>query len=156
MTIQKPVYLTQEGLSKLEARLKHLTEVLRPEVAERIRRAKEIGGTLNNAEYDDAKNEQAFLEGEILDLGTKIKNAQLIQDEKPSTRIRLGSHVTVIDADGKRENYVIVGSAEASPGEGRISNESPMGKALMGRKAGDRVEVATPSGVMRINVFTIK
>ena len=156
MTTQKPVYLTPEGLSKLEVRLKQLTEVLRPEVAERIRRAKEIGGTLNNAEYDDAKNEQAFLEGEILDLETKIKNAEVIQDEKPSTKIRIGSHVTVANADGKRENYVIVGSAEASPGEGKISNESPIGKAILGRKVGDKVEVSTPSGAMRISIVTVK
>ena len=154
--MNKPVYLTPEGLAKLEARLKKLTESLRPEVAERIRLAKEIGGTLNNAEYDDAKNEQAFLEGEVMDLETKIKNAKLIADEKPSGKIRLGSKVTVTTSDGKKENYAIVGSAEASPGEGKISNESPMGKALMGKKAGDKVEVSTPSGPMKITVATIK
>lgn len=156
MTINRPVYLTPEGLAKLEARLKKLTEVLRPEVAERIRLAKEIGGTLNNAEYDDAKNEQAFLEGEVIDLETKIKNAKLIEDEKPSGKIKLGSKVTLTTSDGKKENYAIVGSAEASPGEGKISNESPMGKALMGKKAGDKVEVSTPSGPMKITVATVK
>lgn len=156
MTMNKPVYLTHEGLAKLEVRLKKLTEKLRPEVAERIRLAKEIGGTLNNAEYDDAKNEQAFLEGEVIDLETKIKNARLIEDEKPSGKIKLGSRVTVTTSDGKKENYSIVGSAEANPGDGKISNESPMGKALMGKKVGDKVEVSTPSGPMKITVATLK
>ncbi len=156
MTLNKPVYLTPEGLKKLEVRLKKLTEVLRPEVAERIRLAKEIGGSLNNAEYDDAKNEQAFLEGEVIDVENKIRNSRLITDEKPSGKIKLGSKVTVTGSDGKKENYVIVGSAEASPGEGKISNESPMGKALMGKKVGDKIEVATPSGPMKITVATLK
>ena len=156
MTMNKPVYLTHEGLAKLEVRLKKLTEKLRPEVAERIRLAKEIGGTLNNAEYDDAKNEQSFLEGEVIDLETKIKNARLIEDEKPSGKIKLGSRVTVTTSDGKKENYSIVGSAEANPGDGKISNESPMGKALMGKKVGDKVEVSTPSGPMKITVATLK
>ena len=156
MTTNKPVYLTPEGLKKLGVRLKKLTEVLRPEVAEKIRLSKEIGGTLNNAEYDDAKNEQAFLEGEVIDVENKIRNSRLITDEKPSGKIKLGSKVTVTGSDGKKENYVIVGSAEASPGEGRISNESPMGKALMGKKVGDKVEVTTPSGPMKITVATLK
>jgi len=156
MTMNKPVYLTPEGLAKLQARRKKLNDVLRPEVAERIRLAKEIGGSLNNAEYDDAKNEQAFLEGELIDLDAKIKNARLIADEKPSGKIKLGSKVTVALSDGKKENYAIVGSAEASPGEGKISNESPMGKALMGKKVGDKVEVSPPSGPMKITVAVIK
>ena len=139
-----------------EERLKYLTEHLRGEVAERIRRAKEIGGTLNNAEYDDAKNEQAFLEGEVQDIETKVKNAEIIQEEGHSARIKLGSHVTVINPEGKRENYIIVGSTEANPSEGKISNESPVGKALLGHKVGDKVGVAAPSGTVHFSIVTVK
>ena len=154
---QKEVFLTPEGLEKLKAELEHLETVRRPEIAEQIHRAKELGGTVDNAEYDDAKNEQAFVEGRILTLENMIKNAAIIEEEKsPSKFIKLGSKVALNDPDGVEERYTIVGSAEASPGEGRISNESPVGGALLGRKVGDVVVVETPAGKIKLKVAAIE
>lgn len=154
---QKEVFITPEGLEKLKAELEHLETVRRPQIAEQIHKAKELGGTVDNAEYDDAKNEQAFVEGRILTLENMIKNAALIEEEKaPSKYIKLGSKVTVVNQDGEDEHYVIVGSAEASPGEGRISNESPVGSALMGKKVNEKVEVETPAGKIKLKVTAIE
>ena len=154
---QKEVFLTPEGLEKLKAELEHLETVRRPEIAEQIHRAKELGGTVDNAEYDDAKNEQAFVEGRILTLENMIKNAAIIEEEKsPSKFIKLGSKVALNDPEGVEEHYTIVGSAEASPGEGRISNESPVGGALLGRKVGDVVVVETPAGKIKLKVAAIE
>ena len=153
----KETFLTPEGLEKLKAELEHLETVRRPQVAEQIHRAKELGGTVDNAEYDDAKNEQAFVEGRILTLENMIKNAILIEeDKKPSKYIKLGSKVTVRDPEGEEEHYTIVGSAEASPGEGRISNESPVGSALIGKKVGEEVEAETPAGALKLKVVAIE
>jgi transcription elongation factor GreA len=154
---QKEVFLTPEGLEKLKEELNHLETVRRPQIAEQIHRAKELGGTVDNAEYDDAKNEQAFVEGRILTLENMIKNAAIIEEEKrPSKFIKLGSKVKVQDPDGQHEHYTIVGSAEASPAEGRISNESPVGAALLGRKVGEKVKVETPAGTITLKVVSIE
>ena len=154
---QKEVFLTPEGLEKLKAELEHLRSVRRQQVAEQIHRAKELGGTVDNAEYDDAKNEQAFVEGRILTLEKMIKNAILIEEEKsPSKWVKLGSKVTVRNQDGEEEHYTIVGSAEASPSDGRISNESPVGSALMGKRVGDAVEAQVPAGTLKLEVISIE
>ena len=154
---QKETFLTPEGLEKLKTELEHLQSVRRPQVAEQIHKAKELGGTVDNAEYDDAKNEQAFVEGRILTLEGMIKSATLIQEEKsPSKWVKLGSKVTVRNPDGEEEQYIIVGSAEASPGEGKISNESPVGSALLGKKVGNEVEAQAPAGTLKLKVVSIE
>ncbi len=154
---QKEVFLTPEGLEKLKAELEHLRSVRRQQVAEQIHRAKELGGTVDNAEYDDAKNEQAFVEGRILTLEKMIKNATLIEEEKsPSKWVKLGSKVTVRNQDGEEEHYTIVGSAEASPSDGKISNESPVGSALMGKRVGSVVKAKIPAGTLKLEVITIE
>ena len=150
-------YLTQEGLSNLEAELDNLRAVRRQEVAQRIQKSKEIGGTVDNAEYDEAKNEQAFVEGRILTLESMIKSAVMIPDHAtPPETVQLGSTVTVSAAKGKNQKYAIVGRAEADPSQGKISNESPVGKALLGLKAGDEADVTTPSGNTRLKVVKIQ
>ncbi len=151
----KELFITKEGLSKLEAELEYLRSVKRQEVAEKIKRAIEVGGTENNAEYEDAKNEQAFVEGRILTLENMIKKAVIINQETPSNRVTLGSKVLLRNQDGKIEQFVIVGSAEADPTKGKISNESPVGRALLGRAVGDEVEVPTRAGVLKLVVMEI-
>jgi transcription elongation factor GreA len=151
--VEKTVYLTREGLVKLEEELQHLRTVRRPAVAERIKRSKEFTTTVDNAEYDDAKNEQAFVEGKIQSLERMLANAIIIEDSAgPSGFVRLGSRVTVADSDGDEEKYVIVGSAEADPKTGRISNESPIGRALIGHKVGDKVTVVAQGGSFELVV----
>lgn len=153
----KETFLTPEGLEKLKAELEHLEIVRRPQVAEQIHRAKELGGTVDNAEYDDAKNEQAFVEGRILTLESMIKSATLIKEGKsPSSFVKLGSKVRVRNQDGEEEHYTIVGSAEASPSEGRISNESPVGSALLGKRVGDEVEAEAPAGTLKLKLIAIE
>ncbi|MHB0869352.1 MAG: transcription elongation factor GreA [Chloroflexota bacterium] len=154
--MEKTVYLTREGQAKLEEELTHLRTVRRHEVAERIRRAKEFTNTVDNAEYDDAKNEQSFVEGRIQSLERMLANAVVI-DEKaaPSDYVRIGSHVTVIDSDGIEEMYSIVGSAEADPKLGRISNESPIGRALLGHRAGETISVLAPGGSFDLTIKVI-
>ena len=152
---QKPVLLSKEGLKKLEDELEHLRTVRRLEVAERIQKAKELGSTQNNAEFDDAKNEQAFVEGRILTLENMIKNATIISPRRASSQVQVGSTVTVVNPEGERQQFTIVGSAEASPGEGKISNESPIGKALLGKRIGEDVEVTVPAGRVKFTVVEI-
>lgn len=148
-------YLTPEGLANLENRLLDLKEVKRVEIAERLRRAMEEGGDLSeNAEYEDAKNEQAFIEGEIQRLEEIIANAQIIEGGIKSDVVVVGSRVTVQEKGRKEtEQYMLVGSAEANPREGKISIESPMGRALIGLKVGSKATVKAPDGDI---VFTIK
>ena len=154
--VHKETYLTGEGLAKLETELEHLRSVSRQEVAQRIQQAKELGGTVDNAEYEVAKNEQAFIEGRILTLENMIKNAVLIPDDrKPSGKVEVGSEVTIKDSAGKEHTYTIVGSSEADPSQGRISNESPVGQALLGRKKGQQAKVQTPSGSIKYTVVKI-
>lgn len=148
-------YLTPEGLKNIEARLKHLVEVRRMEVAERLRLALEEGGDLSeNAEYEDAKNEQAFIEGEIMRLESILSSAQIIEATGRKDAVALGSVITVVEKGSKeKEVYHLVGSAEANPREGKISIESPLGKALFGAKVGDQVTVNAPDGEL---IFVIK
>ena len=153
---QKGSYLTKEGRAKLEAELEHLRSVKRVGVADRIQKAKELGGTVDNAEYDDSKNEQAFVEGRILTLERIIDSAILIGDEAThSDKVNLGAHVTVLNQNKAEEEYTIVGSAEADPGQGRISNESPVGKALLNKKVGEDVNVDTPAGTVTLTISSI-
>ena len=150
-------YLTQEGLSSLEVELENLRFVRRQQVAQRIQKSKEIGGIVDNAEYEEAKNEQAFVEGRILTLQNMIKSAALIPGHtNPPETVQLGSTVTVRTTQGKNQTYDIVGKAEADPSQGRISNESPVGKALLGLKAGDDADVAAPSGTTKLKIVRIK
>ena len=151
----EPEYLTEEGLEKLTAELEHLRNVRRSEVAERIQRSGELESTVNNAEYDDAKNEQAFVEGRIRTLETLIRNATVVHPDHASTRVKIGSTVKVTDPEGAEQIYTIVGSNEADAGHGRISNESPVGKALLGRRVGDEVKVAAPGGSMKLKLVKV-
>jgi len=154
---EKPVFLTREGLAKLEEELQYLETVKRSEVAGRIQSAKEEGDITENAEYDDAKHEQAFVEGRILTLRTMISNAVLIEDQGPSDAVRLGSRVTVQeDGSSQPEVYELVGSAEADPLNGRISNESPIGRALMGQRVNDVVSYQAPVGEIRLKILKIE
>jgi transcription elongation factor GreA len=153
---QRQFFFTQAGLAKLEAELDNLRSSRRQEIASRIYRAKEMGGTEDNAEYDDAKAAQAFIEGRILTLETMLMNAVIIQEEKvPPDRVKLGSRVTLYDQDGKLEFFTIVGSVEADPNNGKISNESPVGKALLGKKKGSAVEVPVPAGKLKLVITDI-
>lgn len=155
--VGKTAYLTADGKTKLEAELSHLREVRRREVAERIHAAKEFSDTVDNAEFEEAKNEQAFIEGRILQLEQLLANAVVI-DEKTVDHdvVRVGSHLVVRYEDGEEARFTIVGSAEAKPAEGRISNESPVGRALLGRRAGDAVEALAPSGPVRLTIVRIE
>lgn len=146
----KPVPLTPEGKRKLEEELAYLVNVRRPEVAEKIHSAKMDGDIMENAGYEAAKEEQAMLEGRIAYLENLLRNVVLIENDGQSATVQLGSVVTIQEeGQDDLETYVIVGAAEADPTAGRISNESPLGKALMGRKVGDRVTVMAPGGQMR-------
>jgi len=153
--VQQPQYLTPEGLINLEARLKELTDVRRPLVADRLRTAMEEGGDLSeNAEYEDAKNEQAFIEGEVQRLESILRSALIIEDSGKKDEVVLGARVTVVEQGSKeKEIFHIVGSAEADPERGKISSDSPLGKALLGAKVGDKVNVHAPAGNI---VFLIK
>jgi transcription elongation factor GreA len=153
-------YLTTEGLRTLEEELDHLRSVRRQEVAVRIQDAKEVG-ELDNAEYEEAKSEQSFLEARTQDLENMIQNAVIIPDHgrrgTKSDVIEVGSIVRVQSIKAKRpDTYTIVGSTEASPADGRISNESPMGSALLGRKAGETVEVTVPAGVQQTKILSVR
>lgn len=154
--IDKPVYLTPEGLAQLKEELKRRVETDRIEIAERIKQAKDLGDLSENAEYEAAKNEQAFNEGRIRELNYMLNNAQLIEDSNGAKEIRIGSTVTVRDDDGEEETYTIVGSSEAKPAQGKISNESPVGKALLGKHVRQKVTVETPGGSYKLTIVKIK
>ncbi len=141
----KTTYISKDGLDKLRAELDEMLSVRRPEIAQRIHDAKEHGDLSENAEYEDAKNEQAFVEGRIAALEAMIKNATLIDEHAATDHVGIGSTVTVA-IDGETETFTIVGSAEAKPTDGKISNESPVGRALLGRRKGDKVVVKVPAG----------
>jgi transcription elongation factor GreA len=148
-------YLTREGFKKFEEELSRLKTVKRERVAERIRKAKEFTDTVDNAEYDDAKAEQAFIEGRIQDLEYQLANAEIIDDHPAADYVRLGSKVTVADGSGEEEIYTIVGSAEADPRRGFISNESPVGRALLGKRIGEQVDVVAPGGSFNLKVVSL-
>jgi transcription elongation factor GreA len=153
--------VTKEGLKKLREELEYLKTVRRQEVAQRLKEAISYGDLSENSEYEEAKNEQAFVEGRVLELEQKIKNAKIIAEKKMDARrgkdIDIGSSVTVRNrSEGDDpETYIIVGSTEADPLEHKISNESPIGRALLGRSKGDVVEVPTPAGVFRYEVLKV-
>jgi transcription elongation factor GreA len=149
--MQRDVLLTPEGLDKLKDEIEHLSTVKRREVAERIKEAREFGDISENSEYDDAKNEQAMLEARIASLEEKLRSASVINaSELDSNVVRVGSLVSVKDeGSGKSLKYTIVGSTEANPSENRLSNESPVGKGLLGRKKGDTAKVQLPNGKIR-------
>ena len=152
----KDVILTQEGLANLKAELDHLATTRRREVAARIKEAREFGDISENAEYDDAKNEQAMLEARIAVLEDKLRSATVVDASDLSTDIvRVGSVVHVKDEGGKSSMYTIVGTAEAKPAEMKLSNESPVGKALLGRKRGDEVKITTPKGERNLQITKI-
>jgi transcription elongation factor GreA len=150
----KPAYLSKEGLEQIRQELDELVNVRRAEIAARIHEAKEHGDITENAEYEDAKNEQAFVEGRIQALSALVKNAVVIEENHNSTHVQIGSTVTIQSKDGK-ESFMIVGSAEASPADGRISNESPVGRALLGRKKGEEVTVSVPAGDSKYKILSI-
>ncbi len=152
---EKKIMITQEGLAKLQSELEELLSARRREVAGKIKRAREMGGTENNAEYDDAKNEQAFVEGKILTLENIVKNAVVIESPALPDVVELGNKVLIQNQDGKIDQFTIVGSAEANPVEGKISNESPVGQALLDRKVGDEVEVPTPAGLLKLTIIEV-
>jgi transcription elongation factor GreA len=149
--MQKDVILTPEGLEKLKQEIEYLSTEKRREVAERIKEAREFGDISENSEYDDAKNEQAMLEARIATLEDKLRSASVIDaSELSSDVVRVGSAVNVKDGgSGKSATYTIVGSTEADPSANRLSNESPVGKALLGHKKGDNVSVQLPNGKTR-------
>jgi len=154
----KEVILTYEGLKKLEEELELLRGPKRMEIKERIKTALSFGDISENSEYDEAKNEQAYIEGRIAQLEAMLKNARVIDEEDVSTdKVTIGSKVRVMDLDSNEEDvYTIVGSTEANPIEMKISNESPVGSALMNRQVGDTVEVAVPDGVLRFKIVKIE
>ena len=147
----KEVLLTAPGREDLKARIEHLQTVRRDEVAERIKEAREFGDISENSEYDDAKNEQAMLEKQIAELEDKLRSASVIDEKAVSTDVvSVGSTVHVKDQKtDKSTKYKLVGSAEANPAENKLSNESPVGKALLGKKRGDLVSVPVPRGPQR-------
>lgn len=152
----KPVYLTLEGKKKLEEELDYLINVRRKEVAAAIQSAKEEGDISENSAYDEAKLNQGFVEGRIQTLEAQLRNAVIIEKNGNSDEVHLGSLVTVEEEGFGTETYKIVGSAEADPLDGKISNESPIGKALLGAKVGDVVKARTPNGEAVFKIIKIE
>jgi transcription elongation factor GreA len=150
-------FLTKDGYQKLADELEHLRTTKRKEVAERLHEAMEGGELIENAEYEDAKNEQAFVEGRIQELEIILASAHIIEDEhKKLPTVEVGDTVVVKEGDGKPEEYTIVGAAEANPRKGKISNESPLGRALLNRSPGEDVTVEAPGGMFKVRVVKIK
>lgn len=154
----KEVILTPEGLKKLEEELENLKSVKRREVAERIKIAIGYGDLSENSEYEDAKNEQAFIEGRIITLEKMLRNARIINSDEIDTNIvSIGSTVMVEDLEfGDQMEYTIVGTAESDPSQNKISNESPVGKAILGKQKGTVVDVNVPAGVIQYKIIEIK
>lgn len=157
MSTDKVFPMTAEGKEKLEKELENLKTVKRKEVVERIKIARSFGDLSENSEYDAAKDEQAFVEGRISTLENMIRNAKIIQEnDMNSDTVQLGKKVTFIELpDGDKETYTIVGSAEADPFEGKISNDSPIAKSLLGHKVGAKVSVQTPGGEMNVKIVEV-
>jgi transcription elongation factor GreA len=155
---EEATFLTREGYKKLQEELVYMRKTRRQEVARRLHQALTEGDILENAELEDARNEQAFVEGRILTLENMLGSAVIIEDEEhPQGIVSLGSKVTVVEGeDGVPETYVVVGSAEADPANGHISNESPLGRALMGRQVGEQAEVDAPDGLLVFEILGIQ
>jgi len=148
-------FLTKEGLEKLKNELDELKNVKRKEISNRIREAKELGDLSENAEYSEAKNDQSFTEGRILEIESILRNATIIKKKTSSSgKVEVGSKIK-FDDDGKVKEYFIVGSNEADPIEGKISNESPLGQAFIGKESGDIIEIKVPNGVKKFKIITI-
>ena len=159
MADAKEVLVTKAGLAKLVTELKEYKEVRRKEVAARLKEAIAYGDLSENAEYEEAKNEQAFVEGRIVELEQMIKNAKIITDDKSGQdTVQIGVTVTVqnITENDEAETYTIVGSTEADPVASKISNESPIGSAILGKEKGDTVKVKVPAGVFEYKIMKIK
>ncbi len=157
MSNDHPVYLTEDGLQKIKDELEHLTTTRRREVAQMIAEAKAEGDISENAGYDEAKTAQGFLEGRIRELENTLKRAQVIKDEGKKNVINIGRTVIVREVGTDfNETYTIVGSLEADPANGRISNESPIGKALLGKKVGNKIKVASPGGEIEFEVVKLE
>ncbi|MFD1207027.1 MULTISPECIES: transcription elongation factor GreA [Sporosarcina] len=158
MVSEKKYPMTLSGKKKLEEELEYLKTVKRKEVVERIKIARSYGDLSENSEYDSAKEDQAFVEGKISTLESMIRNSVIInEDEMNNDEVQLGKTVTFKELpDGDEETYTIVGSAEANPIEGLISNDSPIAKGLIGRKKGDEVKIMTPGGEMTVTIVDIK
>ncbi len=158
MNNDKEVILTLDGLAKLEKELETLKTVKRREVAERIKQALEFGDISENSEYEDAKNEQGFIEGRILQIEKMLRNAKVIDEQEVHADVvGIGSKVTLVETSGTNEmEYMIVGSAEADPDQARISNESPVGRSLMGQKVGSIINVNVPIGTIQYKIKAIK
>lgn len=150
-------YLTKEGLENLQQELEHLKKVVRPEIAERIATAKELGDLSENAEYSDAKESQGFNEGKIMEIEAMLKVAVIIEEENKTPGVAsVGSKIKIEQADTKKaKEYHIVGSHEADPLAGRISNESPIGQALLGGKVGDVIEINLPRGIIKCKIIEV-
>jgi transcription elongation factor GreA len=150
-------FLTKEGFQKLQEELDHLRTTKRQEVAERLHEAMEGGELIENAEYEAAKNEQAFVEGRIQELEMLLATARVIEENgKDKTgSIQVGSKVTIKEQGFDPETYIIVGAAEANPRDGKISNESPIGKAILGHQAGEEVIVETPGGTYKVKIMKV-
>lgn len=157
MASGKEIVLTYEGVRNLEQELETLKSVKRREVAEKIRQALSFGDISENSEYDDAKNEQAYVESRIIKIESLLKNARVIdEDDVRTDMVCLGCRVDLRDLEYKEDmKYTIVGSSEADPTKGKISNESPVGMALMGKKKGDNIEVIVPDGIVKLQVLDI-
>lgn len=154
--MDQTTYLTQEGLDKLRAEFEDLKKVQRPEMISRLEAAKALGDLSENAEYHEAKDNLAFIEGRIRELDVKLRDVELIEnDKKDSGTVKIGSTIEV-EAKGNRRIFQIVGSSEADPAGGRISNESPLGSSFLGRKKGDEVGVITPSGETVYTIVSVK
>ena len=153
----QPNYLSRKGLEKLKSELEHLRTVRRHDVAELIQQSRERGGIVGNAEYEEAKNELAFTEGRILTLENLVNNAVII-DESQGVRdtVEVGATVTVQDQDGRSRKYTITGSPEADPSQGKISNISPIGKNLLGKRVGEVTEVSVPLGKVKLEILKIR
>src|SRR5699024_7337151 len=157
MTKEKSFYMTEEGKQKLEDELHTLKTVKRKEVVERIKIARDFGDLSENSEYDSAKEEQAFVESRIAQVEKMIRNSVIIENNHDENTVGLGKKVTFIELpDGEEETYRIVGSAEADPFEGKISNDSPMAKSLLGHEKGTEVSVATPGGDIQVKILEVK
>ncbi|CAM3942812.1 transcription elongation factor GreA [Lederbergia lenta] len=157
MATEKVFPMTEAGKAKLEQELEQLKSVKRKEVVERIKIARSFGDLSENSEYDSAKEEQSFVEGRITTLEHMVRNAKIIEDDElNSDKVTLGKTVTFIELpDGDEETYTIVGSAEADPFEGKISNDSPIAKSLLGHKVNEEVSVQTPGGEMKVRLISI-
>lgn len=153
----KPILLTDEGLKKLENELEQLKTIKRKDISEKIKVALSFGDLSENSEYDEAKNEQAIIEARIATIEAMLKNVKLLDDDEISTEtINVGSKVTVKDIEFNEElTYYIVGSTEADPEKGRISDESPIGKGLLGHKTGETVDIDAPAGIIKFEILSI-